>query len=672
MTVQRPLALLAVGLAFAFSAWFAPGAHANEWVMVCDVYGDQVAPQPASAYGIGASTVCPGQDDPQSYTPANPPGGMALWTDANNTISQGTAVHWTVTAPGGFVIDSVYIPHMYSQGIDDSTGWGGGFYWQGGNVSTFDGESGWSSATTSGPGFTWPSNGTPYFGWQVVCGVSSCSNGGNQWLTVESLELNMQEISGPYLVAPDGLWQTSGWIRGDWTLHFYGDSPSGMCTLSAGLNGEPLSGSSSNRDDAVWHQCDAPAVGATVSTAEYGQGAVPLTIAGIDAADVPVSDTKTVYIDNQTPTVSLSGPTDAPTTAGTQHVTATATAGPSGVAGISCSLDGGPPEWFAAPSVEIPVDGIGAHRVSCYSESNAIDSTGAPATSSVATWNISIREPTASVASFEHVADALRCHAVRERVQLPARWVTAYHNHKPVRVRIPAQTRTVKVERCHARVVRRLVKVDGKWRTVRTVVLPHTVLRTTRRIGHGDSATVSGWLGTSAGVALSDQTVRILAAPDNGRDNFMQAAIATTAANGDWSATLPPGPSRLVVADYEGGSTVEPSESVPVHLVVPASVSLNTRPEMTTWGGRIKLTGAVHGGYVPPAGELIVLWIGWPGGSTEIGHLYTRPDGRFASSYTFLRGNGTETYRLWAQTARESDYPYASATSQRRGVTVRP
>ena len=38
---------------------------------------------------------------------------------------------------------------------------------------------------------------------------------------------------------------------------------------------------------------------------------------------------------------------------------------------------------------------------------------------------------------------------------------------------------------------------------------------------------------------------------------------------------------------------------------------------------------------------------------TEIGHLYTKPDGTFRGTYTFLRGNGTETYKLWAKTARE-------------------
>jgi hypothetical protein len=86
----------------------------------------------------------------------------------------------------------------------------------------------------------------------------------------------------------------------------------------------------------------------------------------------------------------------------------------------------------------------------------------------------------------------------------------------------------------------------------------------------------------------------------------------------------------------------------------------------------VAISGGLRGGYVPPAGELVVLWIGWPGGSTEIGHLYALRDGRFRSTYTFLRGNGTEMYRMWAATASESDYPYAVGSSPKTAVSVSP
>ena len=672
---MRPMyraALLVLSLALLIAV---PGnAYGNETVLVCDVNGNHVAPTPPGVYGIGASTACPGDDAPLTYTTSTPPGGMAIWTGANNTISQGTSVHWTVQAPTGLTISSAYIPHMYSSGINDGDGWGGGFFWSGGtgNVNTFDGETGWSSQTTSGPAFSWPSGGSPYFGWQVVCGAASCSNGGDQWLSVELLELNVQETSGPTLVAPNGLWQSSGWIRGQWPLHFYGDSPSGLCYLTASLNGQSLPGSSSAKDSTVWHQCSAPAVDETIDTSQYGNGSLPLVIGASDAAGVPVLYSKALDVDNVQPTISLAGPTDAPSTAGTQYISATAGAGPSGVAGISCSLDGAPNQWYAAASAQIPVQGIGVHDLACFSENNSHDPSGAPAASPTATWALSIRAPSVSTVSFARVADALRCHSTRERVRIPARWVTAYHGGHPVKVKLPAQTRVVKVVHCHPRVIRRRIRVHGHWRAVRAVVLPHEVLVRTKRVRPAAAATVSGWLGTTDGNALGGQPVRVLTAPDNGSRQFSQVAVATTAANGSWSARIPAGPSRVVVAAYGGGTSVEPALSTAANLVVPASLSLQITPRKTHWGGRIRITGRLRGGYVPPGGELVVLWIGWRGGSTEIGHLYSRPDGRFASRYTFLRGNGTETYRLWATTARESAYPYAPGRSRARAVTVRP
>ena len=59
------------------------------------------------------------------------------------------------------------------------------------------------------------------------------------------------------------------------------------------------------------------------------------------------------------------------------------------------------------------------------------------------------------------------------------------------------------------------------------------------------------------------------------------------------------------------------------------------------------------------------------GGSAETGYVYTTPDGHFSTTYTFLRGRGTETYRMWAETGKETDYPYAPGSSNRVRVTVR-
>jgi hypothetical protein len=283
-----------------------------------------------------------------------------------------------------------------------------------------------------------------------------------------------------------------------------------------------------------------------------------------------------------------------------------------------------------------------------------------------------IREPSVSTVSFARVVNALRCARTRERVHIPARWVTGTSGGKPVRVRLPAETRTVTVVHCHPVVVRRRVRVNGRWRTERIVLLPHTVQVSAKRIPHGASTEVSGWLGTVAGNALPNRTVVVQTAPDNGLGAFSNVATTRTTANGSWNATLGAGPSRLVRVVYGGDAVDEPTLSATAHVVVPAAVRLAIAPRHTHWGSRIRLSGRVLGGYVPASGELVVLWIGWKGGSTEIGHLYTDRSGRFRSSYTFLRGNGSETYRLWAASVKESDYPFAPARSRSTAVTVNP
>jgi hypothetical protein len=172
-------------------------------------------------------------------------------------------------------------------------------------------------------------------------------------------------------------------------------------------------------------------------------------------------------------------------------------------------------------------------------------------------------------------------------------------------------------------------------------------------------------------VPIAGALVRVLAAPSNGLNQFTPVAIVTTAADGAWSAKLPPGPSRTIAAAYDGSGRLLPATGQ-VTVSVPARVGLSIAPRATSWGGTITLTGQIAGGNIPPSGELVVLWIGWRGGSAEIGHLYTDRQGRFQTPYTFLRGNGTEVYSVWAATARESDYPYAPGRSRAVTITVNP
>ena len=481
-------------------------------------------------------------------------GGIALQSTGAK-VARGQTARWQATAPTGLQIVAAGVPSsLVVAGVNDGSQYGGGFYWSGGGASVKDAQSGALLG-----GFS-----SPYFGVQLICGVSSCTSGENQ-IDIGEIVLSVRETSGLKIVAPDDLWQANGWLRGNWVLHYTADAPSGVCGLGASLNGQPIEGSLSGQNVAVWHQCAAPAVSKTIDLDRYGQGPVALTLEATDAAGNSGAVTKTVDVDPTSPTLTLSGPSDAPSTAGTQFVTANAGGSPSGIAGISCGVDGAPSHWYPGSPAQVPVSGVGDHAVDCAAENNAVDDAGNHGWSATQTRTLSIRIPTINGIAFSRIVDALSCHRSSELVRVPAHWVKVRQHHRLVRVKVGASVGTIERTRCHPRTARRSVtiwvtarrrgkNVRVKRRVLKRVVLvPHLISRATRQVAHGHRATVDGWLGTSAGIALPNQPVWILTAADNGLGRFRLAAATTTASNGSWLARLPAGPSRLVEAVYPGG-----------------------------------------------------------------------------------------------------------------------
>ena len=546
--------------------------------------------------------------------------GGGLYIGALSSYKRGQGAIWQTVAPAGFSIVSATVPsgQLYASGISaGSVGqYGGDFYWNGGRSNISAGETG----ATIGP------FGSNYFGLLLVCGKSPCRiTNGSGVGEIGQINLQARETPSPSLSSLTGLWQARGWIRGRWTLAFSGDSPSGMCGLSASFGGLPLPGATSARNRSAWHQCSAPPVSDSVVTQGYAQGPNTLQIAGYDAAGKIVGVDRTIDVDNQPPTVTLSGPADAPSTAGTQYVTATATAGPSGIDGISCSVDGARGQWYKGSSAHVPVSGVGHHAVRCVAENNAVDTRGVHGASAPSTFAMKIGVPTVTAIAFSKLVARLRCRQARK----------------------------------------------GK-----TKCQPRTVLRrrSSITVRHGDAATLDGWLGTYTGTALSGQTVQILAAADNGKRNFRPVTTATTAANGTWSAQLPAGPSRLVEAVYAGGPSVQSSVSGLAREVVPAKIELRkVSPRKVAWGHSVKIVGRLLGGYLPPGGALVRLRIGLGKAFTTYGvHEHVGGHGRFTTTYTFGLGDASIHRTYWFQIASlpMGNYPYAPASSRRISVAV--
>jgi len=517
------------------------------------------------------------------------------------------------------------------------------------------------------------------FGIQAVCNASiGCDlSSSADLINISAIEISATDTTPPTLAAPGAtnlFNATTSWIRGVWPMPFEASADDGVCDLSAVVDGTAIQGPTVTPDDHMWMQCRDPLPwAASVDTAANPNGALTIELRAADAATPAniAEATRTVHVDNTPVTLTLSGPSDWLSTDGPATIKAAATAGPSGLAGIWCSADGSPQQRYTGATASIPISGLGLHHVSCQAANDAIDASGTPAHSPIQTLSFSIRQPSVTSVSFTAIADALRCHRIKERVRIPARWVTVRTHGQNVRIKLPAQTRTVKITRCKPRILRRRVRVAGHWYTESVVVLPHKVKRTAIRASFGSPVTINGWLGTTAGNAIRGNPVEILAAPAMSGGKFADVATAITRANGSWTAVLPPGPSRTVEVEYPGSDTVEPAMSQLAHVTVPAAIRLRLSTHATHWGDTIEITGKLHGCCVPPDGELVSLRIRWRGGSAEIGQVYARAGGRFRTPYTFLRGTGSQTYRISATTALESDYPYAPGTSANRIITVR-
>jgi hypothetical protein len=638
-------------------------AHADEWVDSCGAQANHVFVSPPSSF----------------VSQADCPGGQILIQTGNNSVDQGTGAIWQATAPAGLTIEQAWISALDSDGVNaGNLGVYGGDFYSTGGTSNIE------------PNQTWAilqGLNSKDFGLQLVCGKTLCDNSQNSaFIAAGEINLDVAETVGPSFTSASGLWQSSGWVRGSWPFGLSADSPSGVCALAASLNGQPIARTQSNADPSTWHQCSAAPINIPVNTIGFGQGGLPFQISADDAAAQHAASSKTVYVDNEQPTVALTGPTDAPSTAGTQYVTATAAAGPSGVAGISCSLDGAPAQWYAASTAQVAVTGVGTHQVQCFSENNAVDANGVHGISAPQSFAMKIGEPTVSAVAFSTVVNKLRCRRVSERVRIPARWVKVRVRGRVQRVREKAHTQTITVTRCHARTVRRRITREvtvhrhGKTvrvkrsRVVRVVVEPRTVFQTSRRVHHGQGSTVDGWLGTATGIALGGQTVDVLTAADNGRENFHVAAVATTAANGAWSARLPGGPSRLIEAEYPGAPSTEGAISAPAHLIVPAKVQLlSVAPRRVAWGATVHLVGQLTGGYLPRGGALVRLRIGLGNSDTTYGvREHVTGKGRFTTDYTFGAGDPAAHRSFWFQLASlpMGDYPYAPAASRRLSVSV--
>jgi hypothetical protein len=285
-----------------------------------------------------------------------------------------------------------------------------------------------------------------------------------------------------------------------------------------------------------------------------------------------------------------------------------------------------------------------------------------------------LRAASDSSVSFQKIVNPLRRRIVLERVLVGWHWASVRRGDQLVRIKVGGHLKTIKVvtfvKQC---TTKRVQTGPNRGRPKRVCTAPKLHVTSVVRVPFGDPITIHGLYTTAQGQPLAKQPVQILAAPDNNTGAFAQIASATTAADGSWSATVPPGPSRIIRAVTDGTATLLPA-SGQVTTIVPAKVELlRVWPRLVPWGGTVHLVGELVGGYLPPGGALVRLRIGIGSARTTYGvREHVTGTGRFTTTYTFGLGVPAVHQAYWFQIASlpMGDYPWAPASSSRVSVIV--
>ena len=385
--------VVAGALMVAIGALSAVSARADETVYSCGATPNEVFGH-AAVFGINTTQTCqttPGLADLRIHS-------------ANNSVAQGQRATWEAVAPPGLLIRDATIPTLHASDVNDGVKqYGGGFFW---GPQNSDGVEYNDFSQTAAYGVDDGTAGFPStdFGFQLVCGANPCTDP-NAYAYVPQVTLDVEETSGPALGAW-GLWGQTGWVRGDWPISVAGDSPSGVCVLATAVDNQLVAQQRFPQDVAAWHQCNAAGgLSATIKTAQFPNGDDQLTVSGGDAAGEGANPSRTIQIDNAPPTVALSTPDDPDVNVWVNHavtVQAAASAGPSGIAGTVCSVNGGASSAY--PDGGLTVNGDGAHLVSCTASNNAVDPQGGRGSGS-ASETVKIDQAPPSVA-FEPVNPA--------------------------------------------------------------------------------------------------------------------------------------------------------------------------------------------------------------------------------------------------------------------------
>jgi hypothetical protein len=189
-------------------------------------------------------------------------------------------------------------------------------------------------------------------------------------------------------------------------------------------------------------------------------------------------------------------------------------------------------------------------------------------------------------------------------------------------------------------------------------------------VHYGSQAEVVGTLADPSGAPMPDVPLCLVSRPDlDDAAPYLELARTTTDANGNYTASVPSGPSREILVIYRSGDTAVVGRTV-VKVIPRVSASPNRRVLRNRQ--TLRISGRLSGGPFPRRGVIVGLQAirngEWAGFDDPI---RTDSEGRYHFTHRFEFTSFTQTYSLRTRVPAQTGYPYVTGTSKRLQVRVR-
>jgi hypothetical protein len=195
----------------------------------------------------------------------------------------------------------------------------------------------------------------------------------------------------------------------------------------------------------------------------------------------------------------------------------------------------------------------------------------------------------------------------------------------------------------------------------------HRALR--RGAPYGRGVLIAGRLTTGVSSPLAGMPVRIVERFAAGARPAERVSTVRTGPGGTFAIRTAPGPSRTIVAAFEGGSTLARSEARTLDLAVRSRVRMRASSGVARVGGRpLVFRGRVAAGpgEIPPGGKTVQLQFraaGLPW--AEFRTVQTDRQGRFRYAYRFSDDDSRGVrFQFRAYAPKQEDWPYEPGGSR--------